>query len=236
MGYGVKLTVWGKYACFTRPEFGAERVSYDVITPSAARGIIEAIYRKPAIKWVIDSIQVNNEIRTTNILRNELGSKINKTKITRIINKKPDENQKVFSDIILFQGIEKDRQLRNSLILRDVSYTIEAHFEKTEKWDEGDTVEKHYNIAKRRIKNGQCYCQPYFGTREFPANFEWAEENPESFYKNVPTLDLSWMLYDIDYTGGRKKIGKDKENQETYFSIFFRAIMKNGIIDTRINK
>lgn len=217
MGYGIRLTVWGKYACFTRPEFEAERVSFDVMTPSAARGILEAIHWKPAIKYVIDKIQVNNPIKMTNIKRNELGEKVSLRKIKSVMKEEYDSGI-ILSDEPLYIDVTsgKNREQRNSLILKDVSYTIEAHFEMTPKAGERDTPEKHYNMIIRRIKNGQCSRQPYLGTREFTAHFQWADEMPESFYKGQ-TLDLSWMLYDKDYSNNKNPV-------------YFRAIMKDGII------
>jgi len=209
MGYGIKLKVWGDYACFTRPEMKVERVSYDVITPSAARGILEAIYWKPAIRWVIDKITVVNPIKFANIRRNELLGKI------------PIKNVKSAymgnKNIQLYQSTE-DIVQRASLVLKDVCYYIDAHFELTSKAGETDTEEKHYNIALRRAKKGQCFHRPYFGCREFPVQFEYVEnEELESFYKDTEK-DLGFMLWDIDFSNAATPL-------------FFRAIMKNGIID-----
>ena len=159
MSYGIKLKVYGDYACFTRPEMKVERVSYDVITPSAARGIIEAVYWKPAIRWVIDRIHVLNEIKFTNIRRNEVSQKISASNVKKIMNSGKGR---------LYQIASEDRQQRAAMILKDVCYIIEAHFEMTEKVGPSDTPEKHYNIALRRMRQGQCYHQPCLGTREFP--------------------------------------------------------------------
>jgi CRISPR-associated protein Cas5d len=210
MGYGIKLKVRGEYACFTRPEMKVERVSYDVITPSAARGIIEAIYWKPAIKWVVDKIHVMNEIKFTNVRRNEVSQKILSSKA---------ESAMKGNDIQLYQDITDDRQQRSTMLLRDVCYVIEAHFEMTEKAGVEDTPEKHYNIALRRMRNGQCYHQPCLGNREFAANFEALEmEVPKCFYYGKGGMDLGWMLCDIDF-------------QNDMTPIFFRANMQDGIID-----
>jgi CRISPR-associated protein Cas5d len=138
MGFGIKLKVWGDYACFTRPEMKVERVSYDVITPSAARGILEAIYWKPAIKWVIDRIHVMNPIQFDNVRRNEVKGKISVNKIKSALKG---------SDELLYQDSNGERQQRASYILRNVCYCIEAHFNITEKAGLEDTVEKHYNVA-----------------------------------------------------------------------------------------
>ena len=208
MGYGVAMRVWGDYACFTRPEMKAERVSYDVITPSAARGVLEAIHWKPAICWVVDRIHILNEIRFDNIRRNEVGSKIPKRNV----------EQAMRGDaVVLCQYASEDRQQRASLVLRDVSYVIEAHFEMTDEAGPNDTPEKHYNMIIRRARQGQCYHRPYLGCREFPAYFELVEGAiPVSPYKGE--RDLGWMLLDIDYN-------------DNMTPRFFRATMRDGIID-----
>jgi len=209
MGYGINIKVWGSYACFTRPEMKVERVSYDVITPSAARGILEAIYWKPGIKWIIDKIQVLNEIKFENIRRNEVGNKISESSIKKAM----------LQNVPIYQisNDKSQRQQRATLLLKDVCYIIKAHFELTDKAGLEDTEEKHYNIALRRIRKGQCYYNPYFGCREFPANFELAEGiSPDGFYKDT-NKDLGWMIWDIDF----------ENNMEP---LFFRANMVNGII------
>lgn len=212
MGYGIRLKVFGKYACFTRPEMKVERVSYDVMTPSAARGIIEAIYWKPAIRWVIDKIYVLKEIKFTNVRRNEVSQKISSSNVKTAMKGGNAELYQIAPDI---------RQQRASMILKDVCYIIEAHFEMTDKAGEEDTQEKHYNIALRRMRQGQCYHQPCFGTREFAASFELLESDiPEGFYSNQNELDLGWMLWDIDF-------------QNDMTPIFYRVNMKNGIIDVK---
>ncbi|KDR96752.1 CRISPR-associated protein, Cas5d family [Peptoclostridium litorale DSM 5388] len=208
MGYGIKLKVYGDYACFTRPEMKVERVSYDVMTPSAARGIIEAIYWKPAIRWIVDRIHVINEIKFTNIRRNEISQKIPKGNIKKAMDGKSVELYQVAPDI---------RQQRAALVLRDVCYIIEAHFEMTDKAGEDDTPQKHYNIALRRMRQGKCYHQPYFGTREFSVKFEHVDGDVEkSFYKGE--RDLGWMLWDIDF-------------KNDMAAIFYRANMKDGVVD-----
>ena len=209
MAYGIKLKVWGEYACFTRPEMKVERVSYDVITPSAARGIIEAIYWKPAIRWVIDRITVINPIKFGNIRRNELLGVVSMSSVKKAYM----GNEK----IQLHQSTDNIVQ-RASLILKDVCYYIEAHFELTVNAGETDTKEKHYNIALRRLRKGQCFHRPYFGCREFPVNFELTENiDLTSFYENEEK-DLGFMLWDIDFNDGASPL-------------FFRPIMKNGVID-----
>lgn len=210
MGYGIRLLVWGDYACFTRPEMKVERVSYDVITPSAARGILEAIHWKPAIRWIVDRIHVLNPIRFDNLRRNEVGSKIATSKVKQAMKGNPVE---------LCQYAADDRQQRATLLLREVSYIFEAHFELTKQAGPEDSSEKHFNIVLRRARQGQCFHQPYFGCREFPAKFrliEVDESVPLSVHKGEK--DLGWMLFDLDF----------KNNITPHF---FRAIMKDGIIE-----
>ena len=211
MGYGITIRVWGDYALFTRPEMKVERVSYDVITPSAARGIIEAVYWKPAIRWVIDRIHVLNDIQFTNIRRNEVSQKISTREAARRMKGARDP---------FFLDATRDRQQRASMVLKDVDYIIEAHFKLTDKAGPDDTEEKHYNIALRRLRKGQHYHAPYLGTREFPARVELIEngELPRSVLAG--THDLGWMLYDLDFS--------DPDNIQPRF---FKAVMQDGVID-----
>ena len=206
MSYGIKLKVWGDYACFTRPEMKVERVSYDVMTPSAARGILEAIYWKPTITWVIDRIHVLNPIRFDNIRRNELAGKLPVGTIKKAMNDG-------VSPVETF--IENDRQQRAAMVLRDVSYIIEAHFEFN--GDEDNNAAKHKEIFDRRARKGQCFHHPYLGCREFSAHFELIEDDiPQS--ELVSDQDLGWMLHDMDFEN-------DMEAK------FFRAKMRNGVIE-----
>ncbi|TVM14503.1 type I-C CRISPR-associated protein Cas5 [Oceanidesulfovibrio indonesiensis] len=199
MAFGVSLKVWGEYACFTRPEMKVERVSYDVMTPSAARGIIEAIYWKPAIRWVVDAITILNPIRFENIRRNELANKLPLSTVTKAMKDGVSPVEKF---------IETDRQQRASLVLRDVRYIIEAHFEFTGPDDNNDG--KHLDIFNRRLAKGQCFHRPCLGCREFAAHFGPADcpdpvfpnGGPESMrpLPGVPDdKDLGWMLLDLDY-------------------------------------
>jgi CRISPR-associated protein Cas5d len=205
MSYGVRLRIWGEYACFTRPEMKVERVSYDVMTPSAARGILEAIYWKPAIRWVVDKIHVLKPVRFENIRRNELSNKVSINKRTM------NEGSKAIQ-----QFIEDDRQQRASMVLRDVDYIIEAHFEFTSREDNNEG--KHLDIFSRRAANGQCFHRPYFGCREFPVHFELCDQLPKS--ELAGEKDLGFMLHDIDFEDGMSPR-------------FFRAVMKDGIVDCR---
>lgn len=212
MGYGIIIRVQGPYALFTRPEMKVERVSYEVITPSAARGIIEAVYWKPAIRWVIDKIHVLKEIQFTNIRRNEVSQKASTDKILQVMKGKPEP---------LFIAATEDRQQRASMVLKDVDYVIEAHFDlNPDKAGPEDTIEKHYNIALRRLRNGQFFHQPCLGTREFPARVELIE-NRSDIPRSPLTgeYNLGWMLYDLDFVDDRDITPK-----------FFNAKMKDGVI------
>ncbi len=209
MAFGVRCKVWGEYACFTRPEMKVERVSYDIMTPSAARGVLEAIYWKPAIRWVVDRIAVLRPIRFENVRRNELASKLPFQNITKAMKdgKSPVE--------IL---IEDDRQQRAAMVLRDVAYLIDAHFEPTEKWNPANESEgKHLDIFNRRLRDGRCFHRPYLGCREFPAHFgpDDGEQPHESL---AGERDLGWMLHDLDYAKGME-------------ARFFRAEMRGGVVD-----
>jgi CRISPR-associated protein Cas5d len=205
MSYGIKLKVWGDYACFTRPEMKVERVSYDVMTPSAARGILEAIYWKPAIRWVIDKIHVLRPIRFENIRRNELSKKLSLGNV-----KKAMKDGRAPVEVF----IEDDRQQRAAMVLRDVEYVIDAHFEFTSNEDNNPT--KHKEIFDRRASKGQCYHRPYLGCREFPAHFKPVEEVSLSVHKGEK--DLGWMLHDIDF-------------EEDMEARFFRAVIRDGTIE-----
>jgi CRISPR-associated protein Cas5d len=212
MGYGITVRVRGEYALFTRPEMKVERVSYDVITPSAARGIIEAVYWKPAIHWVIDRIHVLNEIEFTNIRRNEVSEKVSDSGARQ----RMDGSQEPF---FIDAADPRIRQQRAALVLKNVDYVIEAHFELTEKAGAEDTAEKHYNMALRRLRKGQYFSPPSLGTREFGAKVELIEDAiiPKSA---LGDRDLGWMLYDLDFSNAR-----DIKPQ------FFKAEMRAGVID-----
>ena len=209
MAHCIKLRVWGDYACFTRPEMKVERVSYDVMTPSAARGILEAIHWKPAIRWVIDRIHVLRPIKFDNVRRNEVSSKIPKPNpVTAMRDKKP---------LYFLVDDGSNRQQRAATLLRDVEYVIEAHFELTDKAGLEDNWAKHMDIFERRARKGQFFHQPALGCREFPASFELLEGTlPVSCYAGQDK-DLGYMLLDIDFANNMTPL-------------FFRAQMENGII------
>ena len=212
MGIGVKVKVWGDYALFSRPEPKVERCSYDVMTPSAARGILEAIYWHPGMRWIIDKIYVKNPIRFTSVRRNEVKSKVSMNKALQAYN----GDEKPF-----YISTKEDIVQRASLILCDVCYVIEAHFEMTDKANESDNTGKFKDIIMRRLKRGECYHMPYFGCREFPAQFCLCEEEDiTTFYSEVLEKDLGFMLYDMDYS-----------NLDNIQPMFFRAVMKKGVLN-----
>lgn len=216
MGYGIKLHIWGERACFTRPEMKVERVSYDVITPSAARGILEAIHWKPAIRWQVDRIHVLRPIRFECIRRNEVGSKVSARNVLSAMKAKSTQ------DLYIVADDAQQRQQRAATVLRDVAYVIEAHFELTDKAGVDDNEGKHLDQFKRRARKGQCFHQPCMGTREFTAHFgllDEADEWPAATLSEADrNRDLGWMLHDIDFAAGNAPR-------------FFRAELKDGVIE-----
>jgi CRISPR-associated protein Cas5d len=207
---GVRLLVSGDYACFTRPEMKVERVSYDVMTPSAARGILEAIHWKPAIRWIVEEIHVLRPIKFQSIRRNEVGAKAPAGKIKQAMNAGSLKG--------LHLIVEDNRQQRASTILADVSYVICARFELTGKADDTDNPGKHLDMFNRRARNGQCFHQPCLGTREFDAEFALIEPDaPMPRLAHPETRDLGFMLWDIDHANGGA-------------SMFFRAQLQDGVV------
>ena len=207
----VSVEVWGDYACFSRPEMKVERVSYDMITPSAARGLLEAIYWHPGMRWVIDRIHICAPIRFTNIRRNEVKDTISARSVRTVMEKGTGE---------LYLATPESIQQRAAMILRDVRYVIEAHFEMTENAAESDNPGKFQDIMKRRINKGQFYHQPCFGVREFPAQFAACRELPPCPEELKGEKDLGWMLLDMDYS--------DPEN---ITPMFFRAVLRDGVLE-----
>jgi CRISPR-associated protein Cas5d len=209
MPHGIRLLVSGDHALFTRPEMKVERVSYDVMTPSAARGILEAIHWKPAITWVIDAIHVLKPIRFQSIRRNEVGHKAPAGKIKTAMNRESLEGLHIL--------VDKDRQQRASTLLVNVAYVIEAHFDLTAMAGPDDNAGKHLDIFNRRARRGQCFHQPCLGTREFPARFELLEADVSVPQAIEDSRDLGFMLWDIDHAGDRA-------------SLFFRAALDHGVM------
>lgn len=231
MNYGITLHVSGDYALFSRPEMKVERVSYDVMTPSAARGVLEAIYWKPQIRWIIDEIHVLNPIRFTNIRRNEISKKASPpTKAQMAGTEAPPEG------IRCDDTENKIRAQRASLLLKDVAYLIKAHVlvldPRVEKGDlpspEPEAVGKHLEMFKRRARKGQAFQQPYFGCREFPVRFELIENEsdlPAPCPDHAGEKDLGFMLHDIEFEQDHatKKVKSTTPH-------FFRASMCDGVI------
>lgn len=214
MAKGVKVRVWGDYALFSRPEMKVERCSYDVMTPSAARGILEAIYWHPGMRWVIDRIYVKQPIQFTSVRRNEVKSKILASNVLSVYNGKPKP---------LYISSKAEIVQRASMLLRNVEYVIEAHFEMTEKANKNDNPGKFKDIIMRRLKKGECFHTPYFGCREFPVKFSLCEDDKIiTAYEDEEERDLGFMLYDMDYS--------DLENIQP---MFFRAVMRKGVIDVQ---
>lgn len=209
----IRMEVWGEYALFTRPEMKVERVSYDVMTPSAARGLIEAVYWHPGLRWHIDRIYVLNPIRFTGIRRNEVKSVVSATNARAVM---AGGRRRLYIDR------SADIQQRAATVLKDVHYVIDAHFTLTNRANETDNPGKFQDMIRRRLDRGQCYHTPYFGCREFPAGFRrFTGGRPETAYPDE-TKDLGYMLYDMDYS--------DPKN---ITPTFFRAKLVNGVLDLR---
>lgn len=226
----VTVEVWGDYACFSRPEMKTERVSYDIITPSAARGLLESIFFHPGLNWIVDKIyvlapidlkkvnledaiweDVAHRLKMTSIKRNEVKSKLLASNVKTVLTRGEGD---------LYLDTSSERNQRSSLIIQNPHYVIEAHFEMTSNAAPGDNPGKFQDIMKRRLKRGQCYHQPYLGCREFPAHFrEWEKESVPAI---AMTKDLGYMLHSMDYS-----------NPIEIRPRFFRALLTNGVLDLR---
>jgi CRISPR-associated protein Cas5d len=210
------IEAWGDYALFSRPELSVERVSYDVITPSAARGLLESIYWHPGLRWSIEKVYVLSPIRFMNVRRNEVTQKLNASSMMTAMNGKPSDNYLSTPDCIA---------QRASLILRDVRYVIRARFELTEDAATDDNQGKFSDIFRRRLERGQNYSQPYLGAREFPARVE-AWPCDEAFAINLAreanpgVRELGLMLYDLDYS-----------DPEGIVPTYFRARLEDGVLN-----
>jgi len=224
----ITLEISGDYALFSRPEMKVERVSYDVITPSAARGILEAIYWKPQIRWIINRITVINPIRFTNIRRNEISKKASSPAASLVAEGGNDT---------LGIYVDQERQQRASLLLRDVRYLIHAsvHILDTrierggEKAPANEAAGKHLEMFKRRARKGQAFHQPYFGCREFPVSFTLHEDEstlPTPHQSFTGEKDLGFMLHDIEFDQNPKT-----KAVKSTIPHFFRAQMTNGTIE-----
>jgi len=202
----LRMRARGPLACFTRPELKVERVSYPVMTPSAGRGLLEAVLWKPAIAWHVERIRVLKEIKFTAFRRNEVNSKASPPKAATIRNGGPAPLY--FAD--------EDRAQRNTVALSDVDYVIEAHFTMTGKAGPDDNMTKFVEMFERRVEKGQHFHQPYFGCREFVAEVLPAEDPPAPIKE---TRDLGLMLWDIRFS------------DDVNAPIFFPAHLQDGVLE-----
>ena len=206
----ILMEAWGPMACFTRPEMKTERVSYDVPTPGAVRGMIESVFFHPGLRWVPDRIWVLNRIQFMNVRRNEVKSKVLASAVLQEAN--GGKAGAIFTS--------EDIQQRAAMLLKDVHYVFEAHFEMTEQANPSDNHGKFQDIVKRRLRRGACYSTPYFGCRECTAHFRLWEGG------EIPaideTRDLGYMFYDMDHS-----------DPTDIQPMFFRARMEHGVIDLR---
>jgi CRISPR-associated protein Cas5d len=210
VGYGFKVEICGEYALFSRPELKVERVSYEVITPSAARGILEAVMWKPAIKYVIDEIAVCSAVKFENIRRNEVDFKAG------------DFNPK---------SAAERRVQRASMVLKDVHYVVTAHFVMTDNAGEGDNEGKFCDMIRRRLEKGQNFHTPYLGVREFPAKLRVIGDGDDMPEPVNETRSLGLMLYDLDYVTEKDK--KGNVTVKEFIPQYFMAEMVNGVINLR---
>lgn len=206
----ISVEVWGDYASFNRPEMKTERVSYDVMTPSAARGLLESIFWHPGLRFVVDRIHICAPIRFTNIRRNEVKEVISAQKAQTVMKKGGD----------FYLATPECIQQRAAMVLRDVRYVIDAHFEMTARAAPTDNPGKFQDIIRRRVEKGQCYHQPCFGVREFPAHFKLCTEIPPCPEELRGEKDLGWMLLDLDYS-----------NRENITPRFFHAVLRDGVLE-----
>ncbi len=197
----------GELACFTRPELKVERVSYEVMTPSAARGLLEAVLWKPAIEWRIQAIEVLTPVRWFSVRRNEVNSRAS-----------------------LGAGpivVDEDRAQRNTVALRDVDYVVHATFVLTPRAGKDDSVRKFEEMFERRLSKGQHHAAPYFGCREFFAALEPAGEHPRPIDQGIDR-PLGWMFYDFDWSGFEREL--DHKKSEARTPLFFDARLTNGVL------
>jgi CRISPR-associated protein Cas5d len=187
-----RIRIRGPLACFTRPEFSTERLSYEVITPSAARGVLEAVLWKPAILWRIHAVHLLNEIKWTEFRRNEVNKRVSTSDAASAANGRT-ELRDYFAD--------EDRAQRNTVALKDVDYVVDASIAMTERAGAEDNLLKFQAIFERRLRGGQHVYQPYLGCREFPAYVEAVDAIPATIDE---TRELGWMLHDLDYGADRR--------------------------------
>ena len=209
------LEISGEFACFTRPEMKVERVSYDVITPSAARAVFESIFWKPAVRWHVRRIEVLEPIRWINLRRNEVASVIS----ARNVQQAMAEGE---GDLAIY--VEDDRQQRAGLFLRDVAYRVHADMEVRSNREDPEPPQKFFAMFERRATAGQWVNQPYLGCREFAARVRLVAEPARERAPLAETRDLGWMLHDLDF-----------HNPDDPQPVFFRAQMNSGVIDVNAN-
>jgi CRISPR-associated protein Cas5d len=205
----LRLRVWGERACFTRPEMKVERVSYPVMTPSAARGLLEAVLWRPEMRWRVERIDVLNPIRWDSVRRNEVSHKVPLRNLITVMNGGS-------AALGINADDQKVRQQRAAMILRNVNYMIHARIELTAKAGPEDTLTKYAEMFRRRAEAGQCFHRPYLGTREFAANFSLVANGGPSPAPVAVSTDLGWMLLDVDYSGSDP------------VPLFFHARLDNG--------
>ena len=205
------LEVSGDFACFTRPEMKVERVSYDVMTPSAARAVFEAILWKPAIRWQVSRIDVLKPIKWISLRRNEVGAVVSTRNVQTAMTTGA-------GDLGLY--VEDERQQRAGLFLRDVAYRIHAHFELLPGAGDNNTPAKFLDMFERRAERGQCVNQPYLGCREFAAAFRLVDPGAEPATPIDESRDLGWMIHDLDY-----------RNADDPKPRFFRARLEHGVVN-----
>ncbi len=201
----LKLRAKGDLACFTRPELKVERVTYPVMTPSAARGLMEAVLWKPAIQWHVECIKVLSPIRFVAFRRNEVNSKA----------KTPTQSVIQNGGYMRPYYIEDDRAQRNTVALRDVDYIVEAHFTFTDRKGADDNMTKFVDMFTRRVAKGQHFHHPYLGCREFPATILPTDDAPSPI---SDSRDLGLMLWDILYQNGKN------------YPVFFPAALESGVL------
>jgi len=204
------LEVSGDFACFTRPEMKVERVSYDVITPSAARAVFEAILWKPAIRWRVRRIEPLKPIRWISLRRNEVGAVVPVGSVKSAMNKGA-------GDLALY--IEDERQQRAGLFLRDVAYRLHADLEVLSEVGANNSPPKFWEMFERRAGRGQCVNQPYLGCREFACDFRLIDETAKAPPAIPENRDLGWMLHDLDFANAAEPKPR-----------FFRAELKEGVM------
>ncbi len=234
MGYGFKIMVEGDYACFTRPEFKVERVSYDVPTPGALEGLLKSVYWKPAICYVIDRIIVFRPIDFMNIRRNEVKDKVSYSAVKSQMDGRG-------GDPCIYTS--EKRSQRAAIVLKDVKYGIEFHFEMTgfRNEDEPEPEKKHFNIIKRRLEKGQFFRTPCLGCSEFPVKkIELVDEFDESLISSrvlaMGDVDLGFMSYKVQFLDQGKPVNNDWDNpkfSDLASTVYYRPHMVKGVIDVQ---